>query len=123
MSDSIIYPPRPDIASESGSGALVAIYRRAIERYEEQPKGGPETAPNDSTKGSKGDRVGLNIQGCPYRKPLPMSPEGQSGRGAGDVATKGFRISEKEKGGRHVEHPASSPSEVDDQRFRKSTQE
>ena len=31
----------------------------------------------------------------------------------GDDATKGFRISEKEKGGRHVEHLASSPSRVD----------
>jgi hypothetical protein len=38
-------------------------------------------------------------------------------------AAKGFRISENEKGGRHVEHPASSPSGVDNQRFRKSTQE
>ena len=30
------YTPRLDIAPESGSGALAAIYCRAIERYEER---------------------------------------------------------------------------------------
>src|SRR5215208_646835 len=42
------YAPRLNIASESGSGALAAIYCRAIERYEEKQKGGPETAPDDT---------------------------------------------------------------------------
>ena len=42
------YAPRLDTASESGSGTLAAIYCRAIERYEEKKKGGPETAPDDT---------------------------------------------------------------------------
>jgi hypothetical protein len=48
------YAPRLDTASESGSGALAAIYRRAIERYEEKQKGGPEAASDDGPK-STGD--------------------------------------------------------------------
>ena len=46
----ITYSSCTEIVSESGSGALAAIYRRAIERYEEKQKGGPEAASDDGTK-------------------------------------------------------------------------
>jgi hypothetical protein len=47
---STVYTSRSEFASDSGSSALAAIYRRAIERYEEQKKGGPETAPDDTRR-------------------------------------------------------------------------
>ena len=47
-----VYTPRPESAPESESNALAVIYRRAIERYMEKPKGGPATAPNNVMKGS-----------------------------------------------------------------------
>ena len=50
------YSPRPEIASESGSGALAAIYRRAIERYEEMKEGGSATALDDAERRS--DEIG-----------------------------------------------------------------
>ena len=45
-----VYIPRPETASESVSGALSAIYSRAIQRYEQKLKGGAETAPEDTKK-------------------------------------------------------------------------
>jgi hypothetical protein len=42
--------PRPDATPDSSRAALVVIYRRAIERYEEANEGGPSTAPNDDAK-------------------------------------------------------------------------
>ncbi len=46
-----------EVISEGERSALAAIYCRAIERYEEQKKGGPETAPDDAMKGSSDDRA------------------------------------------------------------------
>ena len=48
----IVYTPRPETASESVPGALSAIYHRAIQRYEEKPKGDPATARNDAERRS-----------------------------------------------------------------------
>jgi hypothetical protein len=42
----VVYASHPKGAPEAGLGALSAIYHRAIQRYEEQKKGGPETAPD-----------------------------------------------------------------------------
>jgi hypothetical protein len=44
------YSSRTKIAYEGGSSALAAIYRRAIDRYDEVKKVGPETAPDDGNK-------------------------------------------------------------------------
>jgi len=49
----IVYTPRPETASESVSGALSAIYHRAIQRYEQKEMGAPETVPDDGTKSTE----------------------------------------------------------------------
>jgi hypothetical protein len=50
--------PRPDTTPWPGNVALAAIYCRAIERFEEERKGGPSiTAPDDAMKGSMRDRA------------------------------------------------------------------
>ena len=45
-----VYTQRSETASESVSGALSTIYRRAIQRYEQKEKGGPGTVPDDGTE-------------------------------------------------------------------------
>ena len=45
-----VYASRSNAAQEGDVNALSAIYRRAIERYEEKQKGGPEAASDDGTK-------------------------------------------------------------------------
>jgi hypothetical protein len=48
--------PRPDTTPWPENVALVAIYGRAIERFEEVRKGGPSmTAPDDTRGGCKRD--------------------------------------------------------------------
>ena len=50
--------PRPDSTPGPGNVALAAIYGRAIERFEEERKGGPSiTAPDDAMKGPMRDRA------------------------------------------------------------------
>ena len=44
--------PRPEIASESGSSVLAAIYRRAIERHEEMQKAAHPGGPDDAERRS-----------------------------------------------------------------------
>jgi hypothetical protein len=46
----ITYAPRHDTASKGELDALVAIYRRAIERFEDTKKGAPESALDDVRK-------------------------------------------------------------------------
>jgi hypothetical protein len=47
----VTYPTHP-AAPWPGTGALAAIYGRAIERFEEARKGGPATAHDDAIKES-----------------------------------------------------------------------
>jgi hypothetical protein len=39
---------RPDATQWPGSGALAAIYARAIEHFQEETEDGPTTAPDDA---------------------------------------------------------------------------
>ena len=61
MSDAprIVARPGHGTTPRAGLDALSAIYRRAIARYEEKQRGGPETAPDDA-KGFEIDRATRN---------------------------------------------------------------
>ena len=50
----IIYTCRPNTRAEAELNALEAIYRRAIERYDEGKEGGPATAQKDDVKEPNG---------------------------------------------------------------------
>jgi hypothetical protein len=56
----ITYMPRSDATPQGELNALKAIYRRAIERFEEVNEGGPATAPDDR-KGPKHDPAKVSI--------------------------------------------------------------
>jgi hypothetical protein len=49
--------PRSDAAPGPGIDALAAIYRRAIERYNEAKEGGPNTASDKDANNSKGGNL------------------------------------------------------------------
>ena len=57
-----VYTTRCDSTPQGELSALEAIYRRAIERYDEAQEGGPAMTAPDDAKGSKHDRARSIIQ-------------------------------------------------------------
>jgi hypothetical protein len=56
-----VYTPRSDAKPRSELVALEAIYRRAIELYEEGQEGGPAITAPDSAKGGSSDSSAKTI--------------------------------------------------------------
>jgi hypothetical protein len=61
----VTYAQRQDTTPEAELNALAAIYSLALQAHLNRKKGGPETAPDDATKGFDNDRA-TNI--LPHKK-------------------------------------------------------